>query len=83
MITELQRVGFKTNQEERTWQQDEELRTQMEIKSLRESQKQKEQEVRNELQTFYNKKMENLEEAVNRQKQANEKDRQQQKYKLS
>ena len=41
----------------------------MEIKSLRESQKQKEQEVRNELQTFYNKKMENLEEAVNRQKQ--------------
>ena len=40
----------------------------MEIKSLRETQKQKEQEIR----TFYNKKMENLEEAVNRQKQANE-----------
>ena len=44
----------------------------MEIKKLRDDQKQKEQEVRNELQTFYNKKMENLEEAVNRQKQANE-----------
>ena len=39
---------------------------------LRDGQKQKEQEVRNELQTFYNKKMENLEEAVHRQKQANE-----------
>ena len=35
IITELQRVGFKTNQEERPWQQDEELRTQMEIKKLR------------------------------------------------
>ena len=34
----------------------------MEIKKLRDGQKQKEQEVRNELQTFYNKKMENVEE---------------------
>ena len=44
----------------------------MEIKSLKESQKQKEQEVRNELQTFYNQKVGDLEEAINRQKQANE-----------
>ena len=74
MINELQKVGFKTmtNQEEKTWTQDEELRIQMEIKSLKESQKQKEQEVRNELQTFYNQKLGNLEEAINRQKQANE-----------
>ena len=81
MIDELQKVGFntRTNQEEKTWTQDEELRIQMEMKSLMESHKQKEKEVRNELQakqnqtvTFYNQKVGDLEEAIQRQKQANE-----------
>ena len=70
IITELQKVGFKTNQEGR---QDQELRTQMEIiKNLRETHMKREQEVRSELQTYFNTKIDNLDKAVSKQKQANE-----------
>ena len=70
IITELHKVGFKTNQEGR---QDQELRTQMEIiKNLRETHIKREQELNSELQAYFNTKIENLERAVSKQKQANE-----------